>query len=412
MKTMNPKISIIIPIYNVEPYLRQCLDSVVNQTLQDIQIICVNDGSTDGSLAILREYEASDSRIEIIDKPNGGPSSARNAGISSVRGKYMYFPDSDDWIDVTLCEKAYYRLECTGADILLFFHRDVPEKGLGQFTPLITHQYPISPSRASDVIDLPGSTWNRVVRTSFFLSFDVRFPEVVLPEDLYMHWIHLTNEPHVELIPETLYYWRRRKGSTADGGCYCGKAGQAFVLIKNYLKNIGKYEEYRTLMLTQKFSNYIWYTFHPDAAGWLRESMDEEEMDFLRNDESLDPKVREIVLDLLGENVWTKLERPTFYQKSKKIERKVMRSLKKLLKKTNRVVFRPLENFVRLVQGKPKKGTHSIVTISDHSAETVVCLPVETPADRQIRELSELVCQLSKEVVELRDKIGSISIEK
>ena len=74
-----PKISIVIPVYNVEKYLRQCLDSVVNQTLREIQIICVNDGSSDGSLAILREYEARDSRFMVTDQPNRGQSAARNA---------------------------------------------------------------------------------------------------------------------------------------------------------------------------------------------------------------------------------------------------------------------------------------------------------------------------------------------
>src|SRR5215469_13757361 len=110
---MQPIISIIIPVYNVEPYLRQCLDSVVNQTMRDIQIICVNDGSPDNSRAILQEYANRDSRIEIIDKPNGGQSSARNAAYPHIRGKYTLFVDSDDWIERDLCEKTYRKAEET-----------------------------------------------------------------------------------------------------------------------------------------------------------------------------------------------------------------------------------------------------------------------------------------------------------
>ena len=97
------------------------MDSVVNQTMRDIQIICVNDGSPDGSRAILQEYADRDSRIEIIDKPNGGLSSARNAAYPHIRGKYTLFVDSDDWIELDLCEKTYRKSEETGAQMTMFF---------------------------------------------------------------------------------------------------------------------------------------------------------------------------------------------------------------------------------------------------------------------------------------------------
>ena len=86
-----PKISVIIPVYNVEKYLGECLDSVLRQTLKDIEIICVDDGSTDDSPKILSEYAAKDSRIRIITQPNGGLSAARNAGMDAATGKYIYF---------------------------------------------------------------------------------------------------------------------------------------------------------------------------------------------------------------------------------------------------------------------------------------------------------------------------------
>jgi len=307
--TEEPKISIIIPVYNVEQYLRQCLDSVVNQTLQDIQIICVNDGSPDGSRAILQEYADRDSRIEIIDKPNGGLSSARNAGIAPMRGEYMYFLDSDDWIEPTLCEKAYYRLESTGADVALFHHHEAPEQGqeIRQSNPLVYSRHPIIPSHASDYINFIEVTWNRVIRTAFFQNLGVRFPEEFLPEDLYMHWILLVNEPHVELIPEKLYHYRLRGESIVGkhGSEYLGRGCRAYSLIKGYLQNIGKYEQYRTLLLSEKISRYRAYTssrknVHPDALRWFQESLDDEEWDFFRHDPSLKPSSRS-VLYLLGD---------------------------------------------------------------------------------------------------------------
>ena len=93
-----PKISVIIPVYNVEKYLRECLDSLLNQTFKDIEIICVNDGSTDGSLNILNEYASKDSRFIIINQNNQGLSAARNNGLNVAKGDYVAFLDSDDYI--------------------------------------------------------------------------------------------------------------------------------------------------------------------------------------------------------------------------------------------------------------------------------------------------------------------------
>lgn len=110
----DPKVSVIIPVYNVEKYLDDCLENVVNQTLKDIEIICVNDGSTDNSLEILQKYENQDSRIKIINKENGGLSSARNAGLKEAKGEYILFLDSDDMVSKGVCKNAYYLAKTYG----------------------------------------------------------------------------------------------------------------------------------------------------------------------------------------------------------------------------------------------------------------------------------------------------------
>ena len=97
-------ISIIIPVYNAERYLRQCIESVITQTFKDWEAILVNDGSKDSSLAVCQEYAARDKRISVIDKPNGGPSSARNKGLENAQGEYVYFMDADDWIETKFLE--------------------------------------------------------------------------------------------------------------------------------------------------------------------------------------------------------------------------------------------------------------------------------------------------------------------
>ncbi len=116
----NPKISIIVPVYNVEKYISQCLDSLVRQTLKEIEIICIDDGSGDRSFEILKDYGSRDSRLLAISQPNGGVSAARNNGLKYVHGEYYMFVDSDDWLDVETCMVAFDVAKKEDADCLMF----------------------------------------------------------------------------------------------------------------------------------------------------------------------------------------------------------------------------------------------------------------------------------------------------
>lgn len=115
-----PLISVIIPVYNVERYLAQCLDSVIRQTYENLEIICVNDGSKDGSLKILQEYAHKDTRVRMLDKKNAGVSSARNDGLAFAEGSYIMFVDSDDWIEPRTCETAIRGMRTYDADIVMW----------------------------------------------------------------------------------------------------------------------------------------------------------------------------------------------------------------------------------------------------------------------------------------------------
>ncbi len=122
------KVSVLVPVYNVENYLAECLDSIISQTLEDIEIICVNDGSTDSSLEILEQYTAKDSRIKIIDKENGGLPSARNAGLDNATGEYVSFVDSDDHIQPNMMSVLYNNAKSTNAEIVICGANVFPEK--------------------------------------------------------------------------------------------------------------------------------------------------------------------------------------------------------------------------------------------------------------------------------------------
>ena len=125
------KFSVVIPIYNVEEYLRQCLDSIVNQTFKDIEIICVNDGSTDNSLVILEEYAGQDSRVKILNQENAGVSEARNSGINAASGEYIAFFDSDDWVDLNTFEVINNKINEHNPDSVIFSYlREYGDKTL------------------------------------------------------------------------------------------------------------------------------------------------------------------------------------------------------------------------------------------------------------------------------------------
>lgn len=117
-----PKVSVIIPVYNVEQYLSRCLDSVISQNFNDMEIICINDGSKDASLRILEEYAGKDSRIVIIDKKNAGVSAARNDGIAAAKGEYLAFLDGDDFWEADCLAKIYQEAEHNHSDIVIFAH--------------------------------------------------------------------------------------------------------------------------------------------------------------------------------------------------------------------------------------------------------------------------------------------------
>ena len=124
---MAPKVSILIPVYNVSKFLPRCLDSCINQTLKDIEVVCVNDGSTDESLSVLEKYAKQDKRIVIVNKENGGLPSARNAGMNNAKGEYVFFLDGDDYIDTKACEILYKKAKEENSSVVIFGAQIVPE---------------------------------------------------------------------------------------------------------------------------------------------------------------------------------------------------------------------------------------------------------------------------------------------
>ncbi len=211
-----PKVSVIIPVYNVENYLKQCLDSVVNQTLKDIEIICIDDGSTDNSVNILKEYAAKDDRIKVIHQENKGLGGARNTGIKNAHAPYLFFIDSDDWILVDCLEKLYNKITLVDADICIYGLKKYEE----QSKEYIIDDY-FGLSLYGDCInklctykDIKSSIFERFgavlkfYNREFFIKNDLFYEEGVYFEDVVPHVKSIILASTIVFLDERLYIYR------------------------------------------------------------------------------------------------------------------------------------------------------------------------------------------------------------
>jgi len=221
------KVSVIIPVYNAEEYLRQCLDSVVNQTLSEIEVICINDGSTDSSLEILKKYAKTDDRIIIINQQNHGAGGARNSGLDVARGEYLYFLDSDDWLELEAMEILYNHAKSGNLDILNFdrFRYDAVMNKKYAYTMYDKSQVPDVYS-AENVPDIYKTTtpvpWNKLYKHSFIKEKKIRFQNLKTCNDVYFVYSALALAGRVAIMNKHLITWRMNhaESTTAKRGIY------------------------------------------------------------------------------------------------------------------------------------------------------------------------------------------------
>lgn len=217
------KFSIIIPIYNVEPYLRQCLDSVLAQNLVDWEAICVNDGSTDGSTAILEEYASMDSRFKVITQANGGLSAARNTGLKKAHGEYVLFLDSDDWLEPTALQTLNSEFKIQNSqlpDLLCFTGRRYIEEN-GSFNPadkLVEKMYTSGMDYYNENALVPRDfafvcVVLRAYRRTFLLENHLWFKDGIYHEDNLFSPIACYYAKQVRVINACLYNYRVRTNS-------------------------------------------------------------------------------------------------------------------------------------------------------------------------------------------------------
>lgn len=256
------KVSVIIPVYNAEQYLRQCLDSVVNQTLEDIEIICVDDGSTDSSVAILKEYAARDSRVRLIREKNRGAGAARNQGLREANGDYLSFLDADDFFEPQMLEKAVAQAEAYDAQIVVFdsdqYHMD---KRQFVRVPWVMVREDIPPYMPFHYRQLAGNiflsfvgwAWDKLYRRDFVEEHRLSFQEQRTTNDMLFVFSALVLAKRIAVVDEVLAHQRRGSGAslsvTREKSWHCFY--DALTALRERLKAEGIYWE-----LEQDFINY------------------------------------------------------------------------------------------------------------------------------------------------------------
>ena len=231
-----PKISLIVAAYNIEYYIERCIESLLKQTFTDIEIVIVNDGSTDGTLDKIKSVIKDDNRVKLINKKNEGVVEARRTGLINSTGEYVLFIDGDDWIDTKTCEKCYKKLLEDNYDILYYGYWiaydnkknikvDIKEKVLNEKQFL----------KELLLVNINGCLWTKIIRRSYLIDNNIGFPkDIIYGEDLAMSVEIACYKPKVACINQQFYYYYQRENSITNSKL----TNQAFHIIKalEYIK--------------------------------------------------------------------------------------------------------------------------------------------------------------------------------
>jgi glycosyltransferase involved in cell wall biosynthesis len=223
-------ISVIVPVYNVEKYLANCIESIIHQTYDRLEIILVDDGATDSSGEIADKYAGQDKRIKVLHKKNGGLSDARNAGIKAAKGNFIAFVDSDDWVEPDYINKLFEAAYRTGADITICNYRLVFESGKMKRPKdvikitRVEQRHKVLKNMLIDGAAYDVVAWNKLYKTKLFTATGILYPKGKINEDNYTTYRLVDAASRVAYIPDSLVNYLQRKGSIMDT-----LEGQAFL---------------------------------------------------------------------------------------------------------------------------------------------------------------------------------------
>ena len=273
------EISVIVPVYKTENFLDICLDSLINQTFSDFEIICINDGSPDNCINILRQYSKLDKRIKVFSQKNLGLSEARNNGLKYARGKYITFVDSDDFLAPNALESMYNNIEENNSDYMFsYVYQVFPNYGkywelpnINEFKKFIKNPvFNESDLSAEFYLKFICSTWAKMYKRSFIKDFS--FPKGLIFEDFPFFALCYLNAKRISYDFNPLYFYRRTSDSIITS------PGKKFLdifeinkITKKIFEDSGKYEKYKTVLLISQMETVLIRTL--ETSGYVKKEM-------------------------------------------------------------------------------------------------------------------------------------------
>lgn len=298
---MKPKISVIVAIYNTpEKYLRKCIESIINQTLKEIEIILVNDGSQEETRKICEEYEQKDERIKLINQVNQGEAVARNVGIQNATTEHITFVDSDDWIEATMCEKVNNFIKNIDYDIIIFnCYVDYPKKSIknkfypkeGLLNEQDIEQIQLQNIEKGIVQYYPPETnisvpWAKVYKKEFIQKDDLQYvPNIIRMPDAIFNMEAFEKAKKIYIYNEYLYHYQKNEFSICErySKDTINYYETYFKFVEDYIKQYSKNEKFRdtlNLKIVTSIDKYMYnYFFHKDNPNKHQEEEFKELLD-------------------------------------------------------------------------------------------------------------------------------------
>lgn len=262
-------VSVVIPVYNIEAHLRQCLDSVLGQTLREIEVICVDDGSTDSSPDVLKEYARNDSRLHVITQVNAGPGVARNRGMAEATGKYLIFLDSDDWFEPDFLEQMLRRADETTADVVICKAVEF-DTHTGKELPtewMLKEQYlPGAVFAPEEVADhffqfTYGMPWDKFYRRDWLIGTGIQYPPLKNSEDLAFVFPTLLASRKIAVLSKVMIHHRVNRGTSVSNSRTMQPDApyKAFEIVEKFLKENNLMAQYEQSFMNWAMEFLVWH---------------------------------------------------------------------------------------------------------------------------------------------------------
>lgn len=326
LKNNTPEISVIIPVYNVEKYLGDCLESAVNQTFKNIEIICVNDGSTDNSLNILNSYAKTDERIRIITQKNKGVSNARNVGLDASKGKYIYFMDADDFLELNALDELHSLIKEKSCDLVIFKTLNfIDETGeyvnidyydMAELTSILGNKTFNYSDYVNELIGMDVTVYTKFFKRKIISN--IRFAEGLIFEDNLFTMELIFNTKSIYFHNKYLYHRRMRENSLMNS------SGEMFMnsleilnRLEELFKRKGYYEDNKETLFIKKYAslnnrlNLIDESYKEELFNRIKSDLNakQNEYDKAINFDEIDPALRDVYERLCNSNTYEEFKK-------------------------------------------------------------------------------------------------------